>query len=119
MSAFSRASALIYFLKAFSVLCPLIAIIKVIGVPSRNSFVQKERLQVCEVTQAYFGRISSIISLPRLYENLIGSFIAASLATSFIQQLKSTLFIGGICMLYFLKMASASGLSGTTTRSVV
>jgi hypothetical protein len=113
MRAFSRASALIYFLKAFSVLCPLIAITKVRGVPAKNSFVQKERLQVCEVTQAYFGRISSIISFPRLYENLIGSSIPASLAISFIQQLKSTLLTGGICMLYFRRIARASGCNGT------
>jgi len=45
---------------AFSVLCPLIAIINVTGVPSKNSLVQKERRQVWDITQAYFGLVSSV-----------------------------------------------------------
>jgi hypothetical protein len=44
--AFCKLSALMYFLKAFSVLWPLMAMIKVTGVPSKNSLVQNERRHV-------------------------------------------------------------------------
>src|SRR5665647_3280353 len=82
MCAFCIWSALIYLLNAFSVLCPLIAIIKLVGVPSKNSFVQNDLRQVCDIIHAYLGLISPVILLPCLSVIFIISSITASLTTS-------------------------------------
>ena len=57
----------------------LIFIINSAGVPARNSFVQNERRQVCNVTHSYLGLISTMSLFPFLWGDFMGSEIPASL----------------------------------------
>jgi hypothetical protein len=54
----------IYFMKAFSVLCPVIFIISITGYPSKYRFVAKLLRAVWEVTHWYKGLLKSVDSLP-------------------------------------------------------
>ena len=70
------------------------------GVPAKNSLVQKERRQVCEVIHSFLGFTSTTSLLPFLYECLTGLVTRASFAIVLICLLNSALVCEG---LFFFK----------------
>src|SRR6478736_4705073 len=86
------------------------------GVPARNSLVQKDRRQVCEVIHSYLGLIVTISLFPFLCECLICSLIPAIRAMDLMARLNSALEGTGI---FFANLSSriffASVRKGITT----
>ncbi len=87
------------------------------GVPAKNSFVQKERRQVWEVTQAYLGFIVTMSLLPLLWEKFDWFTNTRQLCDFFNISVKFGIACLGICLLNFLtSISSAASLNGITTQ---
>src|SRR5690554_5053161 len=73
-----------YFIKLFCVVCPVITIIEMAGIPALYIFVAAERRAVCVVTSSYFGIVLFRAFPACVRVTVTGSLIPANWHTSFI-----------------------------------